>query len=76
MNRDQLIGWAIFFASIIVAIIYGWLIFTPSIATIVIQITIFVAVAALLGILAWIGYTMATTPAPTELEVEEEQSGS
>jgi len=76
MNRDQVIGWAIFFASIIVAIIYGWLIFTPSIATIVIQITIFVAVAALLGILAWIGYTMATTPAPTELEVEEEQSGS
>ncbi|MCD6511107.1 MAG: transcriptional regulator [Thaumarchaeota archaeon] len=76
MNRDQAIGWAIFFASIIVAIIYGWLIFTPSIATIVIQITIFVAVAALLGILAWIGYTMATTPAPTELEVEEEQSGS
>jgi len=71
-----LIGWAIFFASIIVAIIYGWLIFTPSIATIVIQITIFVAVAALLGILAWIGYTMATTPAPTELEVEEERSGS
>jgi len=76
MNRDQVIGWAIFFASIIVAIIYGWLIFTPSIATIVIQITIFVAVAALLGILAWIGYTMATTPAPTELEVEEERSGS
>ncbi len=71
-----MIGWAIFFASIIVAIIYGWLIFTPSITTIVIQITIFVAVAALLGILAWIGYTMATTPAPTELEVEEEQSGS
>ena len=58
MNRDQVIGWAIFFASIIVAIIYGWLIFTPSIATIVIQITIFVAVAALLGILAWIGHTL------------------
>ena len=76
MEKDQAIGWIIFFASIIVAIVYGWLVFTPSIALVVLQITVFVAIAAILGILAWIGYTMATTPPPKELELEEETSSS
>jgi len=31
---------------------------------ITIRVTAFLAVALLLGILAWIGYTMATTPPP------------
>lgn len=76
MGKDQVIGWVIFFASLIIAIIYGWLVFTPRIALIVLQITVFIAIAALLGILAWIGYTMATTPAPVEIEVEEEPSSA
>jgi predicted DNA-binding transcriptional regulator len=33
-----------------------------------IKISAFIAVAAILMIIAWIGYTMATTPPPTPLE--------
>ena len=37
----------------------------------VLQITAFVAVAGILAISAWIGWTMATTPPPPPLEVPE-----
>ena len=43
-------------------IVYGVLmLYWP---TVLLQLTAFVGVAVLLGILAWIGYTMATTPPP------------
>lgn len=56
--------------------IYGWLLTTPY-SFLLLQITAFVAVAGVLGILAWIGYTLATTPPPKpieeiEKEIEEE----
>ena len=59
-------GLLVLIGSIIGIIIYGWLLF--SFATIVLQITAFVAIAAVLGILAWIGYTMATTTPPAAIE--------
>jgi predicted DNA-binding transcriptional regulator len=37
---------------------------------IVLQITAFVAVGAVLVVAAWIGWTMATTPPPAPLEAE------
>jgi hypothetical protein len=37
---------------------------------IVLQITAFVAVGAVLAVAAWIGWTMTTTPPPAPLEVE------
>lgn len=52
-------------------LLYGWLVFIYN-PVLILQITAFVAVAAILGIVAWIGYTMATTPPPPEtIEVEE-----
>jgi predicted DNA-binding transcriptional regulator len=33
-----------------------------------IKVTVFTAVTALMSIVAWIGYTMATTPPPGPLE--------
>jgi len=39
------------------------------------QITAFVAVAAILAILGWIGYTMATTPPPEPITDVPETSG-
>jgi len=56
--------------------IYGWLLTSPY-YLLILQITAFVAVAGVLGILAWIGYTLATTPPPKpieeiEKEIEEE----
>ena len=68
MNKDQGIGAFILVASIIGVIVYAWLIYAFTI--LVLQITAFVAVAGMLGIAAWIGWTMATTPPPAPFEPE------
>jgi predicted DNA-binding transcriptional regulator len=68
MNKDQLIGAAILVGSIIGVILYTWLLY--SYAIVILQITAFVAVAGILIIMAWIGWTMATTPPPAPLEPE------
>jgi predicted DNA-binding transcriptional regulator len=62
MANDRAIGGAILGGSILGIIIYGLLIFYWPL--VVLEITAFVAVLVLLAILAWIGYTMATTPPP------------
>jgi predicted DNA-binding transcriptional regulator len=63
MSTDKQIGIAIFAASIAGILVYGWLVFFGA-PMIVLQLTAFVAISLILGILAWIGYTMATTPPP------------
>lgn len=68
-------------AGILGILIYGWLVFFTSWWAIVLQITAFVAIAAVLAIIAWIGYTLATTPPPKpieeiEKELEKEQAES
>jgi predicted DNA-binding transcriptional regulator len=68
MNKDQSIGVIILVASVVGILVYAWLIYTFPL--IVLQITASLAVAAVLVILAWIGWTMATTPPPTPLEPE------
>jgi predicted DNA-binding transcriptional regulator len=62
MANDRAIGGTIFGGSILGIIIYGLLIFWWPLA--VLEVTAFLAVLLLLAILAWIGYTMATTPPP------------
>ncbi|MEM1522011.1 MAG: transcriptional regulator [Thermofilaceae archaeon] len=76
MTKDQMIGAALMIGSIAGILVYGWLL-TTSYSMLLLQITAFVAVAGVLGILAWIGYTLATTPPPKpieeiEKEIEEE----
>ncbi len=68
LSKDQALGALIMIASIIVIIFYAFVdIYFPLI---VLQITAFIAIAAVLVILAWIGYTLMTTPAPKPI-VEE-----
>lgn len=62
MANDRAIGGAILGGSVLGIIVYGLLIWYWTIA--ILEITAFVAVFVLLAILAWIGYTMATTPPP------------
>lgn len=62
MANDRALGGAILGVSILGIIVYGVLLYFAS--TIVLEITAFLAVVILLGILAWIGWTMATTPPP------------
>ena len=81
MSKDQSIGGAILAVCVIVAVLYVLTLFYPtwlvSIGLIgstanvsfwVIAIPVFVAFVAILGIGAWIGYTMATTPPPKPIE--------
>jgi len=68
MNKDQGIGLVVLVASVVGIVLYAWLIHAFTI--VVLQITAFLAVAAVLVMLAWIGWTMATTPPPAPLEPE------
>ena len=75
MNKDQVIGALILIASVIGIILYGWILFFTKWITILLQLTGFMEVAVL-GILAWIGYTLATTPPPNLVEeIERELKG-
>lgn len=62
MANDRAIGGGIFAGSIIGIIVYALLLWYWG--PLVVEITAFVGVFVLLAILAWIGYTMATTPPP------------
>jgi len=77
MGRDQAIGILLLFVGVIGIVIYGWLVFLSQWSMLVLQLTGFAAVAAVLVIISWIGYTLATTPPPKpieeiEKEIEEE----
>jgi predicted DNA-binding transcriptional regulator len=76
MNKDAAIGVGILAASVIVIAVYLWLIFLPPLTGVdllVLKLTGSVAVAAVFGILAWIGYTLATTPPPKPIEEIEKE---
>lgn len=73
MSRDQVIGLLLLIASIAGILIYGWIIFFTDWFLLLLQITGFIAVAGVLGILAWIGYTLATTPPPKPIEEVEKE---
>lgn len=73
MSRDQIIGAAILVGSIGGILIYFYLVFLSAWITLTMQLTAFIAVAGVLGILAWIGYTLATTPPPKPIEEIEKE---
>ena len=62
MANDRAIGGGILVGSVVGIVVYGLLIYWWPL--LVLEITAFLAVLVLLAILAWIGYTMATTPPP------------
>lgn len=68
MDRDQAVGALILLGSLAGIGIYSWLLIFY--ATIILQLTAFVAVASILGILAWIVWTMAITSPPEPIETQ------
>ena len=81
MSKDQIIGGLITAVCVIVALLYLVLLFVyPNIQSTInigatadvrfwlIATPVFVAFIAILGIGAWIGYTMFTTPPPKPIE--------
>jgi len=65
---DRVLGAVILLGSLLGVACYFWLVFLSPWAWLVLQLSAFAAVAAVLVIVAWIGYTLATTPPPEPLE--------
>jgi len=79
MADDRVLGGAILVGSLAGIVIYFWLLFMSPWAWLTIQISAILAVGMCLLIMAWIGYTLATTPPPMPLEdfdFESELGGS
>ena len=62
MADDRVVGGGIFIGSIAGIIVYGFLVYNWPIR--VLEATAFIGIAAVLAVLAWIGWTMASTPPP------------
>ncbi len=77
MSKDQAIGGLILVGSIVVCVVYIYALFLTSaeIAILVLKLTGTIAVLGVFGILAWIGYTLATTPPPPSIEELEKELG-
>jgi predicted DNA-binding transcriptional regulator len=73
MHRDKVIGVGLMAVGVIGILVYGWLVFFSPWQTFILQLTAFVAVAVVLGILAWVGYALATTPPPKPIEEIEKE---
>jgi len=70
-SKDQAIGGLICTVCVALAIFYTVALFWPALEAIrlwLIAIPVFIAFIAVLGIGAWIGWTMATTPPPKPIE--------
>ena len=68
MSKDQVMGAGILLGSLLGGVLYFYLLFFSPWDLLTLQLTAFLAVAAVLVILAWIGYTLATTPPPLPIE--------
>ncbi|MGC8994648.1 MAG: transcriptional regulator [Pyrobaculum sp.] len=73
MHRDKAIGVGLVAVGVVGILLYGWLVFFSPWQMLILQLTAFVAVAAVLGILAWVGYALATTPPPKPIEEIERE---
>ena len=74
--NDKLLGYVILIGSLLGIACYFYLVFLSPWALLVVQISAFLAVAAILAIMAWIGYTLVTTPPPEPLEDLAEESST
>ena len=55
-------GAALLFVSIAVFVVYAYFLFGTGWTVLILQFTVLIAVATLLTVLGWIGYTMLTAP--------------
>jgi predicted DNA-binding transcriptional regulator len=77
MSRDRVIGLVLLVVSVVIIVAYAYVMFATHYAMFLLELTGVVAIAVVFGILAWVGYALATTPPPKpieeiEKEIEEE----
>jgi len=73
VGKDQAVGALLLIAGVLGIVVYAYLVFLTEYALLVLKLTGFVAVGGVLAILAWIGYTLATTPPPKPIEDIEKE---
>lgn len=61
-NTSRAVGFAIFFSSIFLFFLYAYLLLATQWTVIILEITVLAALAAIVAVFAWIGFTMATAP--------------
>ena len=66
-------GVLILLGSIVGLAVYFYLVFMSPWAMLVIQVSAFLAVTAVLVVVAWIGYTMVTMPTPDLMKTSMEE---
>jgi predicted DNA-binding transcriptional regulator len=67
-TKDQSTGAIILLGCLSGLAVYFWLVFLSAWSDFIIKLTAFVIIACILGIGAWIGWTLATTLPPQPLE--------
>jgi len=68
MSKRQAIGIIIFLLAISTFFVYAYLLMLSEWSPIVLQLSILMIVGGILGVISWIGYTMATTkPSPSSI---------
>ena len=73
LPSDKALGLTLITVSILIIILYGYGLFATPYWITLVKITLFTAVTAILGILAWIGYSIATTQPSKPLEEIEKE---
>ena len=70
MSKDTVLGALLLVGGVAGIVLYGWLVFfsQPEWSLLVLKLTGFIAVTGVLAIVAWIGYTLDTTPSPPAME--------
>ncbi len=71
--KDKAIGVFLLIISIIIIVVYGYILFLTQYDILLLKLTGIIAVIVVFGIVAWIGYTLATTPPPKPLEELEKE---
>jgi predicted DNA-binding transcriptional regulator len=65
---DRTTGWILVIASVLGIVVYFYLLFISPWCIETLKVSAFAAVGVVLLIIAWIGYTLATTPPPMPIE--------
>ena len=68
MSKRKAVGIIIFLLAISAFFVYAYLLMLSEWSPIVLQLSILMIVGGILGVISWIGYTMATTkPSPSPI---------
>lgn len=75
MSKRRTIGIMIFILCIVSFFVYAYLLMLSEWSPIVLQLSILMIVGGILGVISWIGYTMATTkPSPSSITSDDDAS--